>query len=59
VTGPAFEHAFEAPAAPGWVRAELFVPDAADQRALCDRPQTTYCRNKLGVTAMTSAMYVR
>jgi hypothetical protein len=60
VTGSSFEHAFDAPSAPGWVRAELFVPDLAEARkALCDQPQTTYCRNQLGVTAMTSAMYVR
>ena len=60
VTGPAFEHSFDAPAAPGWVRAELFSPDLAEERkALCDRPDTTYCRNTLGVTAMTSPMYVR
>ena len=60
VQGPAFEHAFDAPAAPGWVRAELFAPDLAEERkALCDTPDTTYCRNMLGVTAMTSAIYVR
>ena len=59
VSGPWFKHGFRAPAGPGWVRAELFVPDAANQRRLCDTPDTTYCRNKLGVTAMTSAMYVR
>jgi len=60
VTGPAFVHEFDAPAAPGWVRAELFAPDlAAERQALCDGPDTTYCRNMLGVTAMTSAMYVR
>ncbi len=60
VTGPAFEHEFDAPAAPGWVRAELFAPDLAEEReALCDRPDTTYCRNMLGVTAMTSAIYIR
>jgi hypothetical protein len=60
VTGPAFVHEFDAPAAPGWVRAELFAPDLAEERqALCDRPDTTYCRNMLGVTAMTSAIYVR
>jgi len=60
VTGPAFLHEFDAPAAAGWVRAELFAPDLAEERqALCDRPDTTYCRNMLGVTAMTSAMYVR
>ena len=39
VSGPAFEHGFKAPAAPGWVRAELFVPDLAEERkALCDTP---------------------
>jgi len=60
VTGPSFQHEFQAPGAPGWVRAELFLPDLAEQReALCDNDQTTYCRNMLGVTAMTSAMYVR
>jgi hypothetical protein len=59
VTDPWFKHGFHAPSAPGWVRAELLVPDAADQRALCNQPQTTYCRNKLGVTAMTSAIYIR
>jgi hypothetical protein len=61
VTGPSFQHDFQAPAAPGWVRAELFVPDLAEERAaLCgDSTDTTYCRNMLGVTAMTSAMYVR
>jgi hypothetical protein len=60
VTGPAFEHEFKAPAEPGWVRAELFSPDLAEQRgAVCDGSDTTYCRNMLGVTAMTSAIYVR
>lgn len=60
VTGASFEYDFAAPAAPGWVRAELFAPDLAEERqAICDNDQTTYCRNMLGVTAMTSAMYVR
>ncbi|MEA2386405.1 MAG: hypothetical protein QOJ22_579 [Thermoleophilaceae bacterium] len=60
VTGPAFEHEFKAPAEPGWVRAELFDPDLAEQRnAACGESETTYCRNMLGVTAMTSAIYVR
>jgi hypothetical protein len=60
VAGPAFEHEFDAPAEPGWVRAELFDPDLAEQRsAACDGSDTTYCRNMLGITAMTSAMYVR
>jgi len=61
VTGPSFTHEFAAPgAAPSWVRAELFAPDLAEQRAAaCDNPNTTYCRNMLGVTALTSAIYVR
>ena len=65
VTGPSFEHAFTAPAKPGWVRAELFDPDLAEERQAaqpaCEQPETesTYCRNMLAVTAMTSAMYVR
>ena len=60
VTGASFEHEFDAPGEPGWVRAELFDPDLAEQReAVCDGPDTTYCRNMLGVTAMTSAMYLR
>ena len=60
VTSLDFEHEFEAPAEPGWVRAELFDPDlAAERSAVCDNPETTYCRNMLGVTAMTSAMYLR
>ena len=61
VAGPSFQYDFQAPSAPGWVRAELFSPDLAEERAaLCgDSAETTYCRNMLGVTAMTSAMYVR
>jgi hypothetical protein len=60
VTSPDFQYEFEAPAAPGWVRAELFDPDlAAERSAVCDSTETTYCRNMLGVTAMTSAMYLR
>jgi hypothetical protein len=60
VVGPDFDHEFEAPAEPGWVRAELFDPDLAEQRtAACESEGTTYCKNMLGITAMTSAMYVR
>ena len=60
VAGPAFTHEFQAPAEPGWVRAELFSPDLAEQRGgACEGSDTTYCRNMLGITAMTSAMYVR
>ena len=59
VATPSFVHEFDAPAEPGWVRAELFDPDLADQRsAVCEMPDTTYCRNMLGITAMTSAIYV-
>jgi hypothetical protein len=53
---------FRAPAAPGWVRAELYLPDLQDPRtALCDPllgEFTTYCRNKVLVTALTSPIYV-
>ena len=45
-----------------WVRAELFDPDLAEQREVACDPLvgsgTTYCRNMLLVTAMTSALYV-
>lgn len=45
-----------------WVRAEIRVPDAQDQRrASCDPAvgsQTTVCRNRLVVEALTSAMYI-
>lgn len=60
VVGPDFQHDFKAPAVPGWVRAELFDPDLAEQRTTaCESEGTTYCKNMLGITAMTSAMYVR
>jgi hypothetical protein len=45
-----------------WVRAELFEPDAADERATaCDGAfgnETTYCRNDLAVLGMTSAIFL-
>ncbi len=63
VTGPDFQLQFESPAGATWVRAELFDPDGADaRRAACEvqfGSQTTYCRNELLVTAMTSAIYLR
>jgi hypothetical protein len=47
---------------PGWVRAELYGEDArAARRQACDPvagDRTTYCRNRVGVLAMTSAMYL-
>ncbi len=59
---PAGEVRFAAPANPGWVRATLLQPDAAAQRAgTCDSIvglQTTYCRNHVLVTALTSAIYL-
>ena len=60
VSGPRSSTVPGAPAEPGWVRAELFVPDRArSARRSATSRDTTYCRNKLGVTAMTSAIYVR
>ncbi|HET7530518.1 MAG TPA: CehA/McbA family metallohydrolase [Mycobacteriales bacterium] len=48
--------------ADGWVWASLAEPDAQDQRrAACDPVvggSSTYCRYELGMTAMTSALYV-
>jgi predicted metal-dependent phosphoesterase TrpH len=45
-----------------WVRAELLLPDAQGQRmSSCDAligNQSTYCRNRLIVLALTSAIYV-
>jgi hypothetical protein len=59
---PEFEYRFVAPAAARWVRAEVLEPDGAAERAtVCDEPlgdQTTFCRNRLAVLAMTSALYV-
>ncbi len=63
VTGPEFEHSFEVPDGTTWARAEIFLPDGAPERAqICDEQfgdQTTYCRNALGVLAMTSAIFLR
>jgi hypothetical protein len=61
VTGLGFEHRFTLPETATWVRAEIFDPDLAEERAyLCDEPfggETTYCRNAIAIMAMTSAMY--
>jgi len=57
------EHRFRLPAGASWVRAELFDPDLAEERGVvCEDAfgsETTYCRNLLLVTAMTSALYLR
>lgn len=61
VAGVAYEHNFTLPEDTTWVRAEIFDPDLAEERAqACDDPlggETTYCRNQLAILAMTSAMY--
>ncbi len=53
---------FVAPSEPGWVRATLSLPDAqAERKQLCDPlvgTLTTYCRNKLLLTALTSPIYL-
>lgn len=62
VTSDAFTHTFSIPADKTWVRAEIFHPDAQQERAAaCDDEfgsQTTYCRNALLVLGMTSALYL-
>lgn len=62
VTGARFEHRFRVPHGASWVRAELLEPDGTEgRRALCDAsaaPRTTYCRNRLAVLALTSALYL-
>lgn len=62
VTSPFFEYRFDAPEGITWARTEVFQPDAkAERTTLCDEQlgdQTTYCRNELGVLAMTSAIYL-
>ncbi len=54
---------FTAPAAAGWVRAELYAEDAREQRRAACEPligdQTTYCRNRVGLLGLTSAIYLR
>ena len=49
-------------AEPGWVWAQLYAPDARDERQEHCNPvvgaETTYCRNQIGMLAMTSAMYL-
>ena len=63
VTSPDFVHGFTLPEDKTWVRAEIFEPDAKDERAqACNDvfgSQTTYCRNALLVLAMTSALYLQ
>lgn len=66
VTSPEFHHSFtldaQSTSVPTWVRAEIGEPDGAEERATaCDAQfggETTYCRNRLLVLAMTSALYL-
>ncbi len=62
VTSTHFTYGFTLPQDKTWVRAEVFEPDAKEQRTqACDSifgSQTTYCRNSLLVLAMTSALYL-
>lgn len=62
VTGPSFTAEFAVPSGVTWVRAEVVEPDAADARAtVCDPllgEQTSYCRDRLALLALTSAIYV-
>ncbi len=60
---PTADYEFRFPSPGGkWVRAELFEPDAADQRrAACDEAfggETTYCRNRITMLALTSPIYL-
>ena len=63
VTSPSFEHDFTAPKGTTWVFAELYGEDAREQRQQVCEPligsQTTYCRNRIALLAMTSALYVK
>jgi hypothetical protein len=61
VTGPRFEHRFRLPANRTWARAELGIEDLRDARRSVCPPAVlgSYCRNKLLVFAMTSAIYFR
>jgi hypothetical protein len=60
---PESEFRFSVPAGTTWVRAEVVEPDLAAERAtVCDDAvgdQTTYCRNRLAVLAMSSALYLQ
>ena len=62
VTGPEFVHELTPERSVTWVRAEIYEPDGAEERAtICDGVfggETTYCRNDLAVLAMTSAIFL-
>ncbi|HEX2295868.1 MAG TPA: CehA/McbA family metallohydrolase [Actinomycetota bacterium] len=62
VAGPSFVHELTPEQAVTWVRAEVYEPDGAGERAAaCDGVfggETTYCRNDLAVLALTSAIFL-
>lgn len=62
VTTPTFTSTFRAPLGARWIRAEVMVPDGRDERrAACDDAfgdQTTLCRNRIALLALSSAIYV-
>src|SRR4051794_37381430 len=61
VRGPGFTFAFHAPRHTSWVRAELGQHDARGLRrkACPESVGHAYCRNRILVFAMTSALYLR
>jgi hypothetical protein len=60
VTSADFEHRFTLPRGMSWVRAEVGLPDGRRVRqANCPRELLgSYCRNRILVFAMTSALYL-
>lgn len=62
VTSASLTHRFRPPAGTTWAYAELYGEDAREQRAAtCDSAlgdRTTYCRNRIALLAMTSAIYL-
>ena len=61
VTGPDFVHEFTLPPGATWVRAEIGQEDLLEERqAVCPEAVAgSYCRNRILVFAMTSALYLR
>ena len=61
VTGLDFEHRFKLPGDATWVRAEIGQEDLLEERQAACPPAVlgSYCRNRILVFAMTSALYLR
>jgi hypothetical protein len=63
VTSTSFVYDFKVPRGTTWAYAELYGDDQQELRAATCDPllgdQTTYCRNRIALLAMTSAIYVR